>query len=370
MKIFSSAGFLFLSTLVFLLCFSSGGRLEACSVLEVTSQDGTIICARTMEFGNDVQSEVVVIPRGMEFVSPAPQNETGISWINQYGYVGINIFGEETVVLDGLNEAGLAFSGLWYERETQYQEIAAGEADQALAHVLLGSWILGNFATVGEVEEAITDIKVFGMPVPQMGITPPLHVAVYDEEGGVIVIEYDQGQLHVYDNPLGIMTNAPNFPWMMTYLRQYVGMSVNMAQPQDYTGVHLLPMGHGSGMYGLPGDITPHSRFVRMAVMTHFADSVPDALGALNLAQHIIYTLDIPEGMVVDRDSSGNIISSETTQWVTFRDLTSKIFYFRTYDNFTLRKIELSQLDFTTCQIVSMTEDEEVIIDITNRLTQ
>ncbi len=104
--------------------------------------------------------------------------------------------------------------------------------------------------------------------------------------------------------------------------------------------------------------------------MTHFADSVPDAQGALNLAQHIIYTLDIPKGMVVDTDSSGNIVSSETTQWVTFRDLTNKIFYFRTYDNFTLRKIDLNQLDFTTCQTVSMTEDEEVIIDITNRLTQ
>ena len=367
MKIRSSAGVLFASALVFLLFSSIGVRLEACSVLKVTSQDGTIISARTMEFGNDVQSSVVVIPRGKEFVSPAPQSETGISWINQYGYVGINIFGDETVVLDGLNEAGLACSGLWYEKDTRYQDVTADEAGHALAHVFLSSWILGNFATVGEVEEAITSIKVFGIVVPQMGMAPPLHIAVYDKNGGAIVIEYDQGELHIYDNPLGIMTNAPNFPWMMTNLRQYVGMSVSMAQPQDYTGIELLPTGHGSGMLGLPGDITPPSRFVRMAIMTHFADSVPDARSGLNLAQHIIYSLDITKGMVVDRDSSGNIISSETTQWVTFRDLTNKIFYFRTYDNFTLRMIDLNRLDFTTGRTISMTGDDEVIIDITNR---
>ncbi|MCD4775477.1 MAG: choloylglycine hydrolase family protein [Candidatus Aegiribacteria sp.] len=366
----SSASVLFVSALVFLLLSSSVNRLEACSVLKVTSQDGTIISARTMEFGNDVQSAVVVIPRGKEFVSPAPQNRTGISWINQYGYVGINAFGEEMTVLDGLNETGLACSGLWYEKDTQYQDIDADESDQALAHLLLCSWILGNFATVGEVEEAITNIKVFGIVIPQMGIAPPIHIAVYDEEGGAIVIEFDQGQLHIYDNPLGIMTNSPNFHWMMTNLRQYVGMNVSMVQTQYYAGVQLLPTGHGSGMFGLPGDLTPPSRFVRMAVLTHFADSVPDARGALNLAQHIINTLDITRGMVVDKDSSGNIVSSETTQWVTFRDLTNKIFYFRTYDNFTLRKIDLNQLDFSTCQTISLTEDDEVIIDVTNRLNQ
>lgn len=83
----------------------------------------------------------------MEFVSPALQNRTGISWINQHGYVGINAFGEEIAVLDGLNETGLACSGLWYEKDTLYQDIDAYESDQALAHLLLGSWILGNYVT-------------------------------------------------------------------------------------------------------------------------------------------------------------------------------------------------------------------------------
>lgn len=71
MKIRSSVGTLFALTLLFPLFSSSGGRLEDCSVIKVTSQDGTIISTRTMEFGYDVQSEVVVIPRSKEFVSPA-----------------------------------------------------------------------------------------------------------------------------------------------------------------------------------------------------------------------------------------------------------------------------------------------------------
>lgn len=344
-------------------------RLEACGVVRITAQDGTIISARTMEFGVDLHYGLVSMPRGRDFTSPAPGSQTGgLKWRNKYGYLGVDVMGEDQVVCDGLNETGLSFSALWYDPDTQYQSVLAGENSRALANLLIGSWILGNFSTVDEVRAGLAKVKVFAFVPPKMAQTLPAHIAVQDAKGGSIVVEFEQGQVHIYDNPLGIMTNAPNFPWQVTNLRNYVGMSNAMAKPADFAGINLLPTGHGSGMLGLPGDITPPSRFVRLAVMNHFADPAADAPGALNLAEHIISAVDIANGMVVDRDAQGNITSSETTQWVSFRDLTNKIYYYRTYDSFTLRKIDLKQLDFTAEKTLPLSGDPEAVIDITGRL--
>ncbi len=359
---------LVLLTTIISFCFTKAS--DACSVFKVIAKDGTIISARTMEFGVDAQYGLIVVPRGKAFTSPAPNNKTGITWKTRYGYVASNVFGDESLITDGLNENGLAFSALWYEADTKWQKIESGETKMALAHSILGSWILGNFKTVDEVKKSIKKVKVFGFYLAKLGMTVPLHSAVYDATGSSVVIEYDNGEPHVYDNPLGVMTNSPNFPWMVNNLRNYIGMSPEALEEKNFAGINLRPTGHGAGMWGLPGDITPPSRFVRLAVTTHFADQQKNAAELLNLAQHIVSTIHIVRGMVVDRDKDGKIIASETTQWSSYRDLTNRIFYFRTYDNFNLRKIDLKKIDFNSIKFKSipMYEDVEEVKDLTNRL--
>jgi choloylglycine hydrolase len=359
-------GLFLIAWLLLGVCHSS--HLEACSVFRVIAKDGTIISARTMEFGKNLNYGILVVPRGKSFVSPTPNNRPGLQWKTKYGYVANNIFGSEEIVTDGLNEAGLAFSVLWFENDMSWQKIGLHDNKKALAHVLMGTWILGSFSTVEEVGKALKKVRVFGYPVPEMGMAPPGHFIVYDATGGCIVIEYEHGKHHVYDNKLGLMTNAPNFPWMVTYLRTFVGMSNAMLKPQEFADMKFNPMGHGSGMWGLPGDITPSSRFVRLAVMTKFADPPDNAHKALNLAQHIVNALDIVRGMAVDRAPDETIIASETTQWASFRDLTNRIYYFRTYDNLNLRKIELKRLNLhqRNVKTIPMYGKGEVIIDLTD----
>jgi choloylglycine hydrolase len=344
---------------------------QACSVFRVTAEDGAIISGRTMEFGFDPGYAVIVIPRGKAFTSPAPDNSDGLKWKTKYGYVAVNVFGDETAATDGLNEAGLSFSHLWYDSDMAWQAVGPKEKPLALSSAMFGSWALGNFSTVAEAARELKKIKVFGFKSPQMGgMVAPAHFILNDARGGSIVVEYDRGELHIYDNPLGIMTNAPSFPWMMTHLRNYAGMTNDQREPQIFAGVRINPTGHGSGMFGLPGDITPPSRFVRLAVMTRFADPQDNAEKALNLAQHIVSTIHIVKGMVVDRGKDGGITASETTQWSAYRDLTNKIYYFRTYDNFNLRKIDLKRLDFSGDKVkaIKLDQDREIVTDVTDRL--
>jgi len=355
---------------ILFLTFFQAMESQACSVFRVTAKDGTIISGRTMEFGFDFKYAMITVPRGKAFVSPAPDESAGLKWKTKYGYVANNVFGEEAAISDGLNEAGLSFSMLIYETDMQWQTISPKDKPAALAHFMFGSWVLGNFSTVDEVANAVKKIKVFGYKNPQVGgLVVPGHFVMHDAAGGCIVIEYERGELRVYDNPLGIMTNAPNFPWMLTNLRNYVGMTHNQTEPQNFSGTIIKPTGHGAGMFGLPGDITPPSRFVRLAVMSRFADQPDHAEGALNLAQHLVSTIHIVKGMVVDRDKDGKITASETTQWSSYRDLTNRVYYYRTYDNFNLRKIDLKRLDFNADKVktVNMYEDREIVIDVTDR---
>ncbi len=343
---------------------------EACSVFRVKAKDGTIISGRTMEFGHDMGYALIVVPRNRSFTSPAPDGITGLKWKTKYGYVAGNVLGKEDGVSDGLNEAGLSFSLLWYDGDMQWQTVSAKDKSPALANIVFGSWVLGNFSTVKEAAAAIAGVKVFGIKNPELGgAVLPAHFILYDAKGDCIVVEYEKGELRIYDNPLGIMTNAPDFPWMLTNLRNYVGMNTGMLQPSAFGGKTFNPTGHGSGMFGLPGDITPPARFVRLAVMTKYADEPVNNEGALNLAQHIVSSLHIVRGMAVDRDQAGRIVASETTQWSTYRDMTNRVYYFRTYDNFNLRKIDLKKLDFNASGIrtIPMFAEKEIIVDVTQQ---
>ncbi|PKN18315.1 MAG: choloylglycine hydrolase [Deltaproteobacteria bacterium HGW-Deltaproteobacteria-6] len=356
----------------FLLFFALAHFMDvyACSVFRVTAKDGTIISGRTMEFGHDMGYAMIVVPRNKNFASPAPDGITGLKWKTRYGYVASNVLNKEDGISDGINEAGLSFSLLWYDGDMQWQVVNPKDKSPELANIVFGSWVLGNFSTVKEAVEAIAKVKVFGIKNPELGgAVLPGHFILYDAKGDCVVIEYEKGELHIYDNPLGIMTNAPNFPWMLTNLRNYVGMTNGMREPATFGGQTYLTTGHGSGMFGLPGDITPPARFVRMAVTTRFADTPENAENALNLAQHIVSSLHIVRGMAADRNKEGKIIASETTQWSTYRDLTNRVYYFRTYDNFNLRKIDLKRLNFNADKIktIPMFADKEIIVDVTDR---
>ena len=86
---------------------------------------------------------------------------------------------------------------------------------------------------------------------------------VTDTQGKSIVIEFIEGEMKIFENPLGIITNAPTFDWHMTNLRNYVNLSAVTIPNKKIEDLDFAALGAGSGMIGLPGDFTPPSRFVR-----------------------------------------------------------------------------------------------------------
>ena len=122
----------------------------ACTDVRLIAGDGSAMTVRTMEFAMELDSEVQIIPRGLQVTSPAP-NGNGLKWTSKYGYVAMNAY-DMPVATDGLNEKGLGFGALYLPGETKYQDIKPGEESRALSNAAFGGWVLGNFATVDEVQ--------------------------------------------------------------------------------------------------------------------------------------------------------------------------------------------------------------------------
>jgi len=236
--------------------------------------------------------------------------------------------------------------GFLWLAEAKYQEVSRSDYKNAIAIIDLGTWILGNFSKVEEVKSAIKNVKVWGKVVEKLGSVPPLHVALHDSEGNSAVIELIAGEKKIHNNPVGVLTNSPSFDWHMANLRNYVGITSYNAKPITMNGETFKGMGEGSGLAGLPGDFTPPSRFVRAATFVRLSNAPEDSSEGINLANHILNTVDIPKGAIKEEKENAGLAEGHTL-WVTIKDLNNKVFYFRTYEDLTLRSIDLKKINFS-----------------------
>lgn len=317
---------------------------HACTDFRLTAKDGTILITRSMEFATDMQSNLRSSNHGRQVTALSPDGKPSLSWKVKYGYLSLDGLGQD-IALDGINETGLTFEYLYLPGETQYQAVPADKFAQALPYYLLGDWILGNFKTVDEVKQALPNVFVYAGTFPSLGdIIFQAHAAVYDASGKGIVIEFVNGKVNVYDS-IGIMTNSPTYTWQVTNLRNYLNLSPYNPKPLTVNGLTYTSTGQGSGMVGLPGDVSPPSRFAKIAFMAtaiYPAESLSDLL---NQAEHLINNVDIPAGLARSLDNGKE--SSDITQWVVFKDITHKVLYYRTYNNMTLRAVSMSKVDFS-----------------------
>ncbi len=334
------------------LCFAK--TVQACTGIRLIASDGTVVYARTLEFSVDLDSDVLVVPRGYVRAGTTPDGKNGLKWVSRYASVGANGMGLP-FLFDGVNEKGLAAGLFYFPTTAGYLKYNAADASRTIAPWEVGSWILENFATVDEVKQNIGSIVVAEVMFKQWGMVPPVHYVVHDASGKSIVIEYVEGKLHVYDNVIGVITNSPTFDWHMTNLRNYLNLSVVNAPPVEVGGVRLNPLGQGTGMLGIPGDFTPPSRFVRaVAYSTSVAPSRTGAEEVLE-AFHILNNFDIPEGAAREqhKDAHGNIISDHTI-WTSASDLKTRRYYFRTYENSQIRVVDLMSMPLDAKHITSI----------------
>lgn len=348
-------------TLTCALLLAYGAPAQACTGILFATQDGAKLQARTIEWGGfSLESKLVIMPRGEQNTSLTPQGKNGLSWKNKYGAVGISVV-QDPFIGEGVNEKGLAAGIFYFSGYGSLASYNPKRAKKSVADVELVRWLLTNFATVEEAIKGLKKIDIISIYPPQEGQQDSStgHWRISDATGRSIVLEIENnGQRHIYENTVGVLTNSPSFPWQVTHLNNYVHLQAGGVTPQTYGKTKLSAFGAGAGMWGLPGDITPPSRFVRAFFYLHTAPTAPTAQTGVLQAFHILNNFDIPIGVEF---AAGEKIPDlpSATQWTSVTDMTHPAFYYRTMNNSQIRKVDLKKIDFSSVKAQALPLDKE-----------
>lgn len=316
--------------------------LFSCTGVRMTAEDGSSVTGRTVEFATPIEMSICVIPRNYSFMGKTPLGN-GLSYRAKYAVLGVFCF-EDLVVMDGINEKGLMCGAFYFPGFASYTPISAANQSQAISPVEFPNWVLTQFSSIAEVRQALPSIAIVPTLTKGWGSAPPpMHYIIYDKKGNSLVVEPLQGTLVSYENPIGAFTNSPEFSWHLTNLSNFLNLTPWNEAPQTLRGLSLSPFGQGSGMVGLPGDFSPPSRFVRAALFSSLA--IPGQGGEALVQQtfHILNQFDIPLG--VARERSGKTVWMDYTLLTGVKDPNQGRYYFRSYEDPTIRWISFADFD-------------------------
>ncbi|MFK4935464.1 linear amide C-N hydrolase [Lactococcus garvieae] len=355
-----------------------------CTTLTLKTENGSVIVGRTDEFGNYYHNDLVLFPRNYVFTNRA-LGDGPLKIKSQYAILGTNVgtlFGEKLsipeLIDDGMNEAGLSMSMLYFPSYAHYKfvdELSNTQMDVTA----LGRSILAKCATLEEVTTYITAFQ--GKFVAQ--IDQPLHYMFVDKTGNSLIAEPDKpGYFTLYKENNGIMTNSPSYNYHMMNLNQYVNVQQidgNVSSPiKGACGKEIYA--HGiSGGFGLPGDTSPASRFIRASYFrdtTTRKDLITANDGVLRMFR-ILNNFDITPGMSLKHLGAGKgegsagananpvdykNVAAGHTDHTDIKDLENGRYFYKTQNNQSPRYAQFSDYDLNAKQVryISMENDDSI----------
>lgn len=327
---------------------------DACTGIALPSSDGGNVVARTVEWAaTPMQCGYVVCPKKHRQQSYTPDGADGLVYEAKYGYVGIYTEYEPFVV-EGVNETGLSAGLFFFPDYGEYAAYKPEENAKTLCDMQFVSWVLSQFSSIDELKKALQSVNLVTLN-HKIG---SVHWRITQPDGQMAVLEVVGGVPHFYDNELGVFTNSPGFPWHMTNLNNYVNLRPgSAANYQLNTDILLMPLGHGSGMLGLPGDFTAPSRFVRAAFFVATSPLWKTSWDAVQQAFHILNNFDIPIGSQFEKGQAPEGMQS-ATQFTAATDQKEMRFYYRTAYNSNIRCIDLKAIDFAKVKYQSHPLDD------------
>lgn len=237
---------------------------------------------------------------------------------------------------DATNEAGLSMAGLNFVGNAHFYPPRNDGTD--IAQFELIPYILGTCATVGEAGKALEKINLVATPYsPEL---PPssLHYMIADRERA-IVFEPTVSGVRIYDDPAGVLTNNPPFPFQLENLRMHLGLTASEPEVRFGGALGLSFVSRGMGAFGLPGDASSPSRFVRAAFMRANSVRPQTDMGAVSHFFHLLGSVEQVEGSVRLEDGL------ERTQYSSCCNTDTGVYYYKTYENSRITAVSLASAD-------------------------
>lgn len=300
--------------------------LNACTRALFTGSDDSVITVRSLDWAEDMHSDLWIFPRGMKRSGAA--GSASVMWTSKYGSVITSGYNVGTA--DGMNEKGLVANVL-YLAESDY---GTPKQKQILSISAWAQYVLDLFATVNEAVEALSK-EPFNVVAPILpnGSPAQLHLSISDASGDSAIFEYIGGkQVIHHGKQYTVMTNSPSFDKQLSLNGYWEEIG---------------------GRTFLPGTSRAADRFARASfflstipkdIAKPYISAVPDHTfnnQALSSMLGLIRAVSVPLGL--STPGQPNIAS---TLWRTIADQKNLVYFFDSATSTNICWVSLADVDF------------------------
>lgn len=284
----------------------------------------------------------------LETVTVTPQNYNFIfrtlpQMPNHYAMIGVSsVFDNYPLYYEATNEHGLSIAGLNFPGNAVYCNPDKNKVN--LAPYELIPWLLGQYKNVRDVQDALPHINIIAEPFNDNLPLSPLHWMISDKQQS-IVLETTNTGMHLYSNPVNVLTNNPPFSYHLYNLANYLNITREEPNNRLAPNLPLSPYSRGMGGLGLPGDLSSASRFIRAAFVLHNSASLPDEHSNVSQFFHILGSVEQQRGCV----KVGN--QYEQTIYSCCCNTDKGIYYYKTYNNSSISAVNLFRCDLSSSSL-------------------
>ena len=244
---------------------------------------------------------------------------------------------------DATNEHGLSMAGLNFPGYAAY--FAPDPAKTNVAPFELIPWLLGQCASLAEAMPLLHQLNLAHLQLSDRIPLSPLHWLLADKTASIVLESTAEG-LHIHDNPVGVLTNSPPFPYHMQNLANYMHLTNTDPENLLAPSVNLAHYSRGMGALGLPGDLSSVSRFIRAVFHRMHSRAPEDDSAGVTQFFHLLDSVAMPEGSVLVGDKP------EKTVYSSCCNMDTGTYYYTTYQNRQITSVHLRREDLSVSNLV------------------
>jgi len=302
-----------------------------CTAITYKTED--FYFGRNLDLERDYGEAVTVTPRNFPF-----KFRNGKTVNEHFAIIGMAaVFQNYPLYFDATNEKGLSIAGLNFPGNAVYYPKRADKIN--IAPFELIPYILGLCADMDEALEALSNLNLWNTSFSADLPLSPLHWIITDRDRCVTVESLEDG-LKIYENPVGILTNNPPFDFHMHNLQGYMSLTANQPVNRFSEKLDLKPYSLGLGSFGLPGDLSSPSRFIKAAFTKMNSVASGDEASSISQFLHILSSVAQQRGL--NRLSEGIY---EYTLYSSCCNTDRGIYYYTTYENSCICAVDMHKTD-------------------------
>lgn len=304
----------------------------------LTFQTSDFYFGRNLDLEYNFGEKIVITPRQYPFVFKFAGTLS-----EHYAIIGTaQITDGCPLYAEAVNEKGLCLAALNFPGNAVYAETPESGKTNLAPFELFG-FLLGTCATVKEAEEQLKTVCITHTAFKDGYPVAPLHWHIADKDRS-LVLECTKDGMHLYENPVGVLTNNPPFPFQLTNLQNYMHLTSNPPENRFAPALKLAPYGQGMGALGLPGDASPASRFVRAAFCKWNSELPSGEEASVTQFFHILDNVAMVAGSVRTPENK-----FDRTTYSSCINASRGIYYYKTYNNNQISAVSMHKTDLDGC---------------------